>query len=191
MCDLKKVGTLPRMTTYSGQAGVTPLHGEELGITQPMMALATWSHTYLVCQIQNVAATQANNIPPVCITFLNVVLKIQSIPVCTSLENPRGSMGRLDCCDNIQGSTVCPCHVLPSVECRDARSCLRNKLLSLPIHQTGFWCVQLCTSELFVYCPCTTVQANYFLNLFSFLPSCVQFVLCHCSQYGVTCHNLF
>ena len=29
-----------------------------------------------------------------------------------------------------RGSTVCPCHVLPSVECSNARPCLGNKLIS-------------------------------------------------------------
>ena len=29
-----------------------------------------------------------------------------------------------------RGSTVCPCHLLPSIECNDARPCLGNKMLS-------------------------------------------------------------
>ena len=57
------------------QARMRPLlHGEELGITNPMMALAP----------------------------------------------RRGS--------TLQGSTVCPYYVLPSVECNDARQILGNKL---------------------------------------------------------------
>ena len=76
-------------------------------------------------------------------------------------------------------STVCPCYVLPSVECSGARPCLGNKLLSY----TEIWFlvlqfVQLCTTELFVYFPCTTVQAIYILNWLSFLPNCNCIINC-------------
>ena len=52
------------------------------------------------------------------------------------------------------------------------------RVLAAPVAR-GVNCVQLvqmCTSELLVYCHCTTVQAIYILNWFSYLPNCAQFV---------------
>ena len=51
-----------------------------------------------------------------------------------------------------RGSTVCPCHVLPSVGCSEARPCLGNKMLSFTVYT-----VCTCIQYKLYRCDCTAV----------------------------------